>query len=312
MLAAETKLPDSVLLEVDDLKDADSLITKIAEVKGDPLAKEEEDPLAKPEGKKNRDPLSQYIRQQMSASNRDLLDNYFTQKAKKDKSKEYKEAQKELKQIKGILVQELNKHIKGENLFEEKRFAHVKLDKKTRGMISQELEGKKLQYLNRLLLEQAYPKAIAKINALMLAKQGIESYKNNEVDDAVEKFNLFLLQQPSDKQALKLRKMAGRDMIIEMLMKGGEVSRIARAILLYAEKAPIRPEREGETIQAAVEKVAIGSVYQRHEAMTLLETQVGSLAIPYMLPYLAKKDTAQRVKILSLPLYEWEEMQLFL
>lgn len=128
---------------------------------------------------------------------------------------------------------------------------------------------------------------------LKIGQEAVRHYENNDLDKAVAKFNQFLLSNPSDVEALKMREMAGKDAMIQMLMQGGEISRIARAILLYAEKAPIRKETDAQTIKKYVEMAATGNLYQRHEAIALIESQVGELAIPEMLPYITKKDSPQ-------------------
>jgi HEAT repeat protein len=137
-------------------------------------------------------------------------------------------------------------------------------------------------------------------DVLQVGKDAVRHYENNEMDKAIAKFNQFLLANPTDKEALQMRETAGKDAMIQMLMQGGEISRIARAILLYAERSPIRKETDAQVIKKYVEMAATGNLYQRHEAIALIESQVGELAIPEMLPYLAKKDAPQINIILAI------------
>ena len=136
-------------------------------------------------------------------------------------------------------------------------------------------------------------------NLEKLGKEAIAYYENNELEKAIVKFNEWLLAQPSDREALRLRELAGTQLMMQMLMRGGEVSRVARAILLYAEKAPVRRETRFAEIKKLVDTAATGNLYQRNEAIALLEAQVGERAVPMMLPYLANKTKDQeRINII--------------
>jgi len=61
-----------------------------------------------------------------------------------------------------LLAKELSAIARTNNLFAEARFASVTLSDATKGMADQELEGGRLVRFNRLLLEDAYPDAIAR------------------------------------------------------------------------------------------------------------------------------------------------------
>lgn len=131
---------------------------------------------------------------------------------------------------------------------------------------------------------------------LKLGEEAIAHYEQGDYERAILKFNTILLARPNDSQALKLRQLAGDELMMKMLAEGGELSRVARALLLYAEKAPIRQEKDPATIKKLVLQAATGSLFARNEAITLLQTQVGERAIPEMLPYLASK-TQERERI---------------
>lgn len=55
---------------------------------------------------------------------------------------------------------EFEKLLDDPNLFDEKRFAHISLSEKTQELIKEKPKGQDLRYLNRLLLEEAYPSEI--------------------------------------------------------------------------------------------------------------------------------------------------------
>ena len=116
------------LLRVSYLKDPTSLTVKLRDA---------------------QDPLSQYIRTQFSLDTQKLLDEY-------DGANPPSEA------LQKALVDELNRLIQGESLYDEQLFAHVTLTEETRKLIAQNPSGAALIQLNRILLEEAYPQEIAK------------------------------------------------------------------------------------------------------------------------------------------------------
>src|SRR4030095_15568741 len=61
-----------------------------------------------------------------------------------------------------LLIDELNRLLEGSGLFDEQRFAQVRLTDETRRLIAQNPTRENLIRLNRLLLEEAYPHEIAK------------------------------------------------------------------------------------------------------------------------------------------------------
>ncbi|WP_333655717.1 LptE family protein [Dissulfurispira sp.] len=119
-----------LLLTASDIKDLESLIVKLYE----------------PE-----DPVSLYLRGQLSPSTRQMLHEYAESKVSQDK-------------IKPVLVDELNTVIQGISIFDEKRFAHIALTEETKNLIKQNPGGLERMRLNRLLMEEAYPDEIAKLH----------------------------------------------------------------------------------------------------------------------------------------------------
>ncbi len=119
-----------LLLTASDIKDLESLIVKLYE----------------PE-----DPVSLYLRGQLSPSTRQMLHEYAESKVSQDK-------------IKPVLVDELNTVMQGISIFDEKRFAHIALTEETKNLIKQNPGGLERMRLNRLLMEEAYPDEIAKLH----------------------------------------------------------------------------------------------------------------------------------------------------
>ena len=130
--------------------------------------------------------------------------------------------------------------------------------------------------------------------------EACELYRNDNLEEAIYQFNAVLLQRPSDKEALEMREKAGAELLLEMLCKGGELSRIARTLMLYAEETPVRQENSPEVIRNLVRQAATGTMYQRNNAIAYLNAQVGEIAAPYMLEYLANRtQEEERLNIFS-------------
>lgn len=95
------------------------------------------------------DPLSQYLKEHLSSETKRQLEQYDGTSALPE----------------GLLINltgDLNKLIAGLSLYDEQRFAQVTLTDGTRALIGQRLQGEELAQLNRLLLEEAYSKELAK------------------------------------------------------------------------------------------------------------------------------------------------------
>jgi len=94
-----------------------------------------------------RDPVSRYLHSALRPEPlRQLMD--------------YKGAEQPSPALQGALIAGLNQVIMGDGLYDKERFAGVALAKKTRLLIDQKPEGEARALLNRLLLEDAYPKFI--------------------------------------------------------------------------------------------------------------------------------------------------------
>jgi len=59
-------------------------------------------------------------------------------------------------------VRELNQIISGPSIYDEYRFAEVEMRRETQDLINRAKQGDGMTRLNRLLLEDAYPRQLAK------------------------------------------------------------------------------------------------------------------------------------------------------
>ncbi|MCL5236881.1 MAG: LPS assembly lipoprotein LptE [Nitrospirae bacterium] len=113
-------------LSAADIKDAGSLALKLQEPK---------------------DPVSRYIREELSYDSRKLVDDYDRFEYPSDS-------------LKNTLAGELNAVLQKPSFYNERRFAHIDLTDDTRQLIRQDPRGVERTRLNRLLLEEAYPDEI--------------------------------------------------------------------------------------------------------------------------------------------------------
>ncbi len=116
----------SPLFRVSDLKDPSGLAVKLRD---------------------NRDPVSQYLRGQFSLEAQRQIEQHDGSSTQSGS-------------LKSALVVELNQLLKDPGLFDERRFAQIRLSEKTRKLIEQKPQREGLISLNRLLLEEAYPHEI--------------------------------------------------------------------------------------------------------------------------------------------------------
>lgn len=91
------------------------------------------------------DPLSRYLFENLGAETRRLLANYGESPQK----------------LQLAMAHELSSLLRREPLYQPQRFAHVALSEETLKLLAQNPEGEQAVLLNRLLLEQAYPREIA-------------------------------------------------------------------------------------------------------------------------------------------------------
>lgn len=103
------------------------------------------------------DPLSKYIRGQLSPESQRLLDEYRGNVTPSDQNQ-----QEQVQLLRAALVSDLNVLLRQESFYNEQRFAAIDLPEETRAMIAEKPQETELLRLNRLLLTTAYPREIAR------------------------------------------------------------------------------------------------------------------------------------------------------
>ncbi len=105
--------------------------------------------------KDQKDELSKYIRRQLSADVRKIVDSY----GKADYSSE---------QLQAALVEGLNKLIEGYSIYDQSLFNKISPEDEINSLLGLDLRGKELSHLNRLLLEYVFGQEIEKKGILRL------------------------------------------------------------------------------------------------------------------------------------------------
>jgi hypothetical protein len=137
----------SVMLTKDDVKNPSQLVSKL---------------------KDNENTLSKFLKSQLSPTTRQLLAAHRERKPVSD-------------QLVGALVDDLNRLISGPSLFDEERFGQVELSEETKNLAARNPQGTELISLNRSLLAEAYPGAVAK-SQFDESLQALEGYLNDAGD----------------------------------------------------------------------------------------------------------------------------------
>jgi len=140
--------------------------------------------------KRHPDPLSQFLWNELpEASRRAVLDSL------------------ERDALEPVLVESLNGIIRGDKLYREERFAGVCLSGQTKSLLGLDLSGNHLARLNRLLLEDAYPREIVKSTGL-LAKTDSDS--RADFEGGYEFYDAFRKPfLPPSKQAAPAKPIVG-------------------------------------------------------------------------------------------------------
>ena len=137
--------PHHLLFDEADLKDPASLIRKLQDA---------------------QDPLSERLRDLFSEEGRQMLG-------------EARDLESPAEGHLRTLVEELNRLLEGESLYDEGRFDRVALAENTNRLVGDGLRGRDLVRFNRLLLEQAYPEELAKSFTLYRVGPGQEHRRIN-------------------------------------------------------------------------------------------------------------------------------------
>jgi phage tail-like protein len=102
------------------------------------------------------DALSAYLQDRLSTDTKELIKTYNAGNAPRE------ELDGILADLQTALTKELNRQLRNSDLYDEQRFSHLKLTREIKDLIQKEPKNETLKHLNRLLLEEAFPREIEK------------------------------------------------------------------------------------------------------------------------------------------------------
>jgi ABC-type transport system involved in multi-copper enzyme maturation permease subunit len=124
--------------------------------------------------RQSSDPVSSYLRSQLSTETQQYMKNQ--QIAAEDMLR--------------MVVDDLNRVVQSSGLYDEKRFAGVRLSDKTKRMLQQNVQEREVAVLNRSLLEEAY--------AEYIKTRQDKSVEEHLLDKGVQPFSVKIFQQDQE------------------------------------------------------------------------------------------------------------------
>ncbi|GMT49598.1 MAG: hypothetical protein IEMM0008_1137 [bacterium] len=130
-----------------------------------------------------------------------------------------------IKSLKARLVEDLNRTIQGKSLYTKKRFKDIPLSGITGKLLSMQLTGKNLAYLNYFLIQDAFPKAIIGWRFFeesldptdpKLYEQALRPYWRRKIGEAELPYPYIERQSTEDTQA--------KDYPLQLIIRGQAVS----------------------------------------------------------------------------------------
>ncbi len=121
-------------------------------------------------------------------------------------------------------------------------------------------------------------------------REGVELYLQNKTEEALQKFQQVLAENPSNEEALALFERAGRETLILMLNQGGEFSNVAQRFFELARLARKEKTDDEAAIAALVEKATQGNYLDQRDAISQLSADHGEYGAAALVPLLASED----------------------
>ncbi len=116
---------------------------------------------------------------------------------------------------------------------------------------------------------------------------GVEALKQGNEEEALRHFTRVLALEPSHEAAYELWKQADTDLLLDMLVKGGQYELVASRLMELASLGRAEREDDPDAIRALVRQLEGDDVVARRKAIIELSANHGEYAVPYMLPHLA-------------------------
>jgi HEAT repeat protein len=120
--------------------------------------------------------------------------------------------------------------------------------------------------------------------------EGVDLLEKGRDEEALERFTRVLAMQPDNQAAYELWKATEQDIMLELLVKGGQYELVAKRFLDLARLARTERRDDEGAIRELLRQLDDDDVLVRKRAIGQLAAEHGEYAVQYMLPTLA--DTA--------------------
>ena len=209
------------------------------------------------------DPLSQFVFSQLSPDTQDKYQKYVAMNPASDDQEGNKTKADTLKSHLNGLAGDLNKLMGGgQSIYDQARFAQVKLSDFTNQFMSQQPTGDKLTRLNRLLLEDAYPNDIL---------------RKPKAEDAITEYQKALMMNPNDQSSYKA--------IANLYENLGRSDDWLKWVTDRANNTSIPPEQRAEALTSlAAKQNSCASEISDTDATKKKTTKDGKPAYQYVKP----------------------------
>lgn len=123
---------------------------------------------------------------------------------------------------------------------------------------------------------------------------GIEALKQGDEEAALRHFTRVLALEPSHEAAYELWKSTETDLLLDMLVKGGQYELVASRLMELASLGRAEREDDPEAIRSLVRQLEGDDIVARRRAIVELAANHGEYAVPYLLPHLADPVNEER------------------
>ncbi len=141
-------------------------------------------------------------------------------------------------------------------------------------------------------LASAAPQGSAEIQSLF--REGQQLFRQGQKAQALERFTRVLALQPSNEDAYELWKIADQQVLLDLLVEGGQGELVAARLMELAGSGMRERENDEEAIRALLRRIEGEDPIDRRRALRELAVNHGEYAVPAMLRRLADPADDER------------------
>jgi len=132
-----------------------------------------------------------------------------------------------------------------------------------------------------------------------LFNEGKEAFDKGQYDEALQKFQQVLAENPSNEMAFKFWEDAGHKIFLEMLIREGEYETVARRFIEMARVGRKVKEDDSTRITELVGKLTGGDYRERNDALQELYSNHGEFTVEYLYTELGTDNIETRVNAIN-------------